>query len=326
MPSQFYGDSIFWIEVDKIRPNPYQPRHEFDQAKLKDLAESIRMYGILQPLVVTRKEIFPEGGGLVVEYELISGERRLRASKLAGLAQVPAIIRNGEEDARVKLELAIIENLQREDLNPVDRARAFERLASEFNFKHNQIAEKVGKSREYVSNSMRLLSLPADLLSSLSEGKITEGHARPLMMLNDRPEEQMTLFKEIMVKKLTVREAEGIARRIAYDKVRKKERAFDPVIVELEAKLTESLGTRVHIEQKEVGGKILIDFFSNEDLQSILRLVSANKENAALPKSEPSSESEEAPVDDRDKAQIDAPSAPEKNDDDGLYSIKNFSL
>lgn len=236
--SQFYSDSIFWIEVEKVKPNPFQPRHEFDQDRLRDLAESIRMYGVLQPLVVTRVEVVKEDGGLATEYELISGERRLRASKLAGLSQVPVIIRSSHEDARVKLELAIIENLQREDLNPVDRARAFQRLVDEFNFKHIQIAEKVGKSREYVSNSLRLLTLPEDILNALGEGKISEGHARPLMMLVDRPAEQSVLFREIMLKKLTVREAEAIARKIAYDRVRKKERAFDPEIVELEEKLT----------------------------------------------------------------------------------------
>jgi ParB family chromosome partitioning protein len=129
--SQYFNNSIFWIEIEKIVPNPYQPRREFDPHALKDLSESIRMYGLLQPLVVTRREIIKEDGGLAVQYELISGERRLRASKLAGLIQVPVIIRAGEEDARVKLELAIIENLQREDLNAVDRARSFQRLADE---------------------------------------------------------------------------------------------------------------------------------------------------------------------------------------------------
>ncbi len=280
--SQFYGDSIFWIEVEKIVPNPFQPRREFDEARLKDLAESIRMYGILQPLVVTRSEKNTPDGGLVVEYELISGERRLRASKLAGLAQVPAIIRQGAEDDKVKLELAIIENLQREDLNPVDRARAFERLANEFGFKHSQIAEKVGKSREYVSNSLRLLALPSDILDALTVGKISEGHARPLMMLVDRPEEQSTLFREIMLKKLTVREAEAIARRIAYDRVRKKERMFDPEIVEIEEKLTEALGTRVQIEKKDNGGKIHIDFFTNQDLRTLLDLMKASREGRVV--------------------------------------------
>ena len=133
MPNQMYQNSIFWIEIEKIKPNPFQPRNEFDEFKLRDLADSIKQYGILQPLVVTRREYEKEDGGLAVEYELIAGERRLRASKLAGLLQVPVIIRNGEGDDNrddlMKLELAIIENVQREDLNPVERAKAFKKLA-----------------------------------------------------------------------------------------------------------------------------------------------------------------------------------------------------
>ncbi|MEI6420366.1 MAG: ParB/RepB/Spo0J family partition protein [bacterium] len=270
---QFYNDSIFWVEVEKIKPNPFQPRREFEQTKLQDLSDSIRQYGILQPLVVTRKEYTKEDGGLAVEYELISGERRLRASKLAGLSQVPVLIRNSEENDLVKLELAIIENLQREDLNAVDRARAFQRLVDDFHFKHTQIAEKMGKSREYVSNSIRILALPSQILDALSEGKISEGHTRPLLMLSSRPEEQEVLFKEIMFKKLTVREAEAIARRVAYDKVRKKEYAIDPEIVEIEEKMAQSFGTRVKIERKENGGKVMIDFFSAEDLRDILHVL-----------------------------------------------------
>ncbi|MFA6446140.1 MAG: ParB/RepB/Spo0J family partition protein, partial [Candidatus Paceibacterota bacterium] len=144
---EFLNNAIFWVEVEKIRPNPFQPRKEFDEARLRDLADSIRMYGVLQPLVVTRKEFQKEDGGLGVEYELISGERRLRASKLAGIPQVPVLIRSSEESDRVKLELAIIENLQREDLNSVDRAHSFERLVKEFNLTHADIGRKMGKSR-----------------------------------------------------------------------------------------------------------------------------------------------------------------------------------
>lgn len=268
--SQLYSDSIFWIEVGKIKPNPYQPRKEFNQDALNALAESIRQYGVLQPLVVTRQEQPKPDGGIAVEYELIAGERRLRASKIAGVAQVPVVIRTGEDNSLMKLELAIIENLQREDLNPVDRAKAFQRFVDEFNYKHIEIAKKIGKSREYVSNSLRLLTLPEEILEALTQGKITEGHARPLMMLNDRPEEQMTLFKEALFKKLTVRDVVGIARRIAKDKVRKKDRQFDPEILKIERDLTEQLGTRVHIEQREVGGKITIDFFSDDDLKNLL--------------------------------------------------------
>lgn len=279
--SQFYNDSIFWIEVDKIQPNPYQPRKEFDQGALQALADSIRQYGVLQALVVTRKEEITADGGLTTTYELIAGERRLRASKLAGVREVPCLIKTGEENNLLKLELAIIENVQREDLNPVDRARSFQRLVDEFGFKHGQIGEKVGKSREYVSNSLRLLSLPSDILDALSQGKISEGHARPLMMLNDRPEEQSTLFKEIMFRRLTVREAETIARKIAVDKVRKKDLGFDPEVAELEKKFADSLGTRVHIERKEVGGKLTIDFFSKDDLRAILDLIGKSNPGAA---------------------------------------------
>lgn len=331
--SQFFGDSIFWIDLDKIKANPFQPRREFDEAKLRDLSESIRMYGILQPIVVTRKEVQKEDGGLAVEYELISGERRTRASRLAGLQQIPALIRSGEEDSRVKLELAIIENLQREDLNPVDRARSFARLADEFGLKHNQIAEKVGKSREYVTNTMRILALPEEILNGLGEGRISEGHTRPLLMLADRPEEQLTLYKEIVYKKLTVREAEAIARKVAVDRVRKKERMFDPTLVEMEKQFKETLGTRVHIEQTEKGGKLTIDFFSTDDLQSILALVKSKQNDVPVDmleshiqkvangevkeENKEESVSVEQAIDDRNKEE-------KKSDEEELYSIKNF--
>ena len=282
---QNYTNSIFWVETDKIKPNPYQPRREFDERALVDLADSIRQYGVLQPLVVTRNEI-EKPDGLAVEYELIAGERRLRASRIAGLPQVPVIIRSGAEDAKVKLELAIIENLQREDLNPIDRAWAFMRLHSEFGFTHAEIGKKMGKSREYVSNSLRLLALPQDIMTALAERKISEGHTRPLMMLSDRPDEQTTLFKEIVIKKLSVREAEALARGIAKDKVRKKDAAHDPQITDYEEKLAESLGTRVHIERRDVGGKIVIDYFSPDDLETILDLLKNNgtNKNAMLEK------------------------------------------
>ena len=346
--SQFYNDSIFWIDIDKIVPNPFQPRREFDEAQLQSLADSIRQYGVLQALVVTRKEVPKDDGGLAVEYELIAGERRLRASKLAGLSQVPVLIKVGdEENDLMKLELAIIENIQREDLNPVDRSRAFQRLIDEFGFKHIDIAKKVGKSREYVSNSVRLLSLPVEILEALSLGKISEGHARPLMMLGDRVEEQNTLFKEVMFRKLTVREAEAISRRIAYDKIRKKGATLDPETQELEERLTETLGTRVSIEKRENGGKILIDFFSTDDLREILELIKTNKSksptemldrhivanpippiNEFIPNyvrdqnlSEMSIEDLKS-LDDRTPEQIKS----DDNSEDEIYSIKNFSI
>lgn len=316
------SNSIFWIETDKIVPNPYQPRKEFDEKALRELADSIKQYGILQPLVATRREIEKPDGGLAVEYELISGERRLRASRLAGLSQVPVVIRTGEQSDVLKFELAIIENLQREDLNVIDRAKAFQQLAEKFNYKHIEIAAKVGKSREYVSNSIRVLALPAEIQDALIACKITEGHCRPLLMLGNKPEEQMTLYKEIVYKKLTVREAESISRHIATDKVRKKEYVMDPDILDMESKLTEKLGTRVHIEKRDFGGKVTIDFFSKDDLRSLLDMVSKGKiiipKDTTVAITETAAVAENgAPVDD---------STPDEVDDSELYSIKNFSL
>jgi len=326
---EFYNNSIFWIEVEKIKPNPFQPRKEFDEARLRDLASSIRQYGVLQPLVVTRKEIHREDGSMFTEYELISGERRLRASKLAGLTQVPAIIRTGEQTDRVKLELAIIENLQREDLNPIDRAKSFKQLVDQFSLKHTEIAEKIGKSREYVSNSLRLLMMPEEMQNALSEGRISEGHTRPLLMLIDRKEEQMVLFKEIMQKKMTVREAEGIARRIAYDKVRKKEHFFSPEIVELEEKLTEALGTRVQIEAREAGGKIHIDYFNDGDLRNILELIKKNFDEKANVASIPNAIEEGAPatLDDQNISQEEQKTLQNdvpKQEEEETYNLDNF--
>lgn len=261
-------NSIFWIEIEKIIPNPYQPRREFDEDRLRELSDSIRQYGVLQPLVVSRQETMLDDGGIKVEYELIAGERRLRASRLAGLKQVPVVVRVGD-DSRAKLELSIIENIQREDLNAVERAQSFQRLAEEFKLSWVDVGKKVGKSREYVSNTVRILMLPQDILNALLKGQISEGHTRPLLMLIDRPQEQMTLFKEMMVRKMTVREAEQIARRIAFEKVRKKDLFMTPEVVEMEEKLAETLGTRVQIEPRERGGRIWIDYFSHEELLAL---------------------------------------------------------
>ncbi len=337
--SNIYSNSIFWIDTDKIKPNPYQPRRDFDPVRLQDLSQSIKQYGVLQPLTVSRLEVEKEGGGLLTEYELIAGERRLRAAMLAGVSQVPAIIRTGDT-SMMKLELAIIENLQREDLNAVDRARAFFRLASEFKFTHSEIAKKMGKSREYVSNSLRILNLPEEILTGLSEGKLTDGHTRPLLMLIDHPEEQMVLYKEIIYRKITVREAEKLARKIAYDRIRKKEFMPDPEITELEEEFQEKLGTRVHIDRRELGGQIKIDFFSNEDLREILNLINKSnneKISSGVPpqagllekyiategeKSTNEGEVEAVPevaIDDRSKDEV-------ERDDTDLYNISNFSV
>ena len=322
--SNLLQDAIFWIETDKIKPNPFQPRRDFDVEKLGNLAESIRQYGVLQPLTVSRIEVTTDAG-MVVEYELIAGERRLRAAKIAGIATVPVVIRIGDDSMR-KLELAIIENLQREDLNPIDRARAFLRLVDEFKFTHTEIGKKVGKSREYVSNTLRLLQLPEAALIALAEGKITEGHTRPLLMLIDRPDEQLTLFKEIIYKRITVREAEGIARRIATDRARKKTELPDAETAELERTLQEALGTRVKIEKKNVGGQIRIDFFSQNDLRSILEMVKSLRATGQgsmldnfIGTEGTNLITQDTPIDDRSIEE-------KKEDDTDLYNIQKFSI
>ena len=262
-------ESVFWIELDRIVPNPYQPRREFEPEALKDLAESIREYGVLQPIVVTRKEKIGSDAGsrLAVEYELLAGERRLRAAKLIGLAQIPVIIRDNTSN-KVKLELALVENLQREDLNPMEKARAFKKLIDEFGMLQREIAEKIGKSREVVANTLRLLTLPGDMQQAVAEGKISEGHTRPLLMLTDHPEDQKQLYANILTSNLSVREAEKAARNIAVERARA---ALDPETKTLQQKMENALGTRVHIERKAKGnsGKILIEFFSEEELRAI---------------------------------------------------------
>ena len=324
--SRFYNDSIFWVELDKIKPNPFQPRRDFDETQLKSLADSIRQYGVLQALVVTRNELEKEGGGLGVEYELVAGERRLRAARLAGLAQVPVLIRTGEETDLMKLELAIIENIQREDLSPVDRARAFDRLHKEFNFKHHEIGKKVGKSREFVSNSLRILSLPEYIINALSENKITEGHTRPLMMLVDRPQEQEMLFKEIVFKKLNGREAESIARHIAVERARK---LIDQELIDIEGLFKEKLGTRVRIEKKEEGGRVTIDFFNKDDLRALLERIVADGEVMTAPTLEEVGVPTENVGKEEKILAEDLPAQagePKREDDESLYSVTNFSI
>lgn len=330
LPTKY--DSVYWVEVDKIEPNPYQPRKEFDEEKLKSLAESIRQYGILQPLTVTRKDVERPDGGIGSRYELIAGERRLRASKLLGLREVPVVIRVGEETDSMKLQLAIIENLQREDLNAIDRAKALAQLANEFGLSHAEIAAKMGRSREFVSNSIRLLQLPEEIQKAVLDRDLTEGHARALLMLSDRPEEQKTLFKEIVLKKTSVRITEQLVRRIATDKIRKHDKTAE--MMELEKSLTETLGTRVVIQNSQQGaGRLYIEFFSQEDLSHIVA--------ALAEKHEPEGEAAaEAPVMAADALAPDAASgapAPEAapapaaspapaQPEEELYSVKNFSV
>src|SRR3989339_190092 len=341
-----YNQSIFMIEVDKIKPNPFQPRQEFNEDRLRDLSDSIRQYGVLQPLVVTRKEVEREDG-LFTEYELIAGERRLRASRLAGLTLVPAIIRSGEHADKMKLEMAIVENLQREDLNAVDRAQSFGRLAREFNLKHTEIAKRVGKSREYVANTIRILNLPQEILDALVAGKINEGHTRPILMLIDRPAEQASLFQEIMLKRLTVREAESLARRVAFERVRNRENQLSPEVAEMEIKLTERVGTRGRVEKRSgaQSGRVMIDFFSPEDLTKILaaiddgsvndsqvKITGLNSDQDVIGQTSEMTEitnGENLGIESEEE-KIDAPASPveepDTQDPDDLYLIRNFSL
>lgn len=320
-------DSVYWIEVERIVPNPYQPRKEFDETALKSLAESIRQYGILQPLTVTRKEIEKPDGGIQSTYELIAGERRLRASKLIGLREVPVVIRAGEQTDKMKLELAIIENLQREDLNAIDRATALKQLAETFALSHVEIAAKVGRSREFVSNSIRLLALPESIRQAVVDREISEGHARALLMLSDRPTEQDTLFREIVLKKSSVRMVEQLARRIATDKIRKHDKTEE--VRELEKSLTETLGTRVFIENRPNGGRVLIEFFSPEDLSHIAAILAERKEIESTAPTQISDASAEdsstgVALEGEHLPEEQPEPIPEDTKEDDLYSISNF--
>jgi len=267
-------ESVFWLELDRIKPNPFQPRREFDETALKELADSIKEYGVLQPIVVMRTQNdFTQGP---VIYELLAGERRLRAAKIAGISQIPVVIRQ-EPSSKIKLEIALVENLQREDLNPIEKAIAFKRLMDEFGLLQREVGIKVGKSRESVANTMRLLTLPEEMQNAVASGTISEGHTRPLLMLMEHKDEQKALYEDIIVKKISVREAEIVSRNIATERAR----AFlDPAMKNLQQKAENALGTRVRIEKKGVKGKISIDFFSEEELHSILNKIVPIKQDS----------------------------------------------
>jgi ParB family chromosome partitioning protein len=214
--NSFKKESVFLIDIGQIKPNPYQPRRDFDVEGLKELADSIRVYGILQPLVVTKvEEDVPTGRS--VSYELIAGERRLRAAKMANLPSVPVVVRTSTP--KEKLEASLIENLQRNDLGAVEEARAFKQLYDEFGIKQKQIALRIGKSESYVANTMRILALPQNMQKALGQGKISEGHTRPLLALQNTPEQEK-LFKEIQERGLNVRQAETRGRELGSGKPR----------------------------------------------------------------------------------------------------------
>ncbi len=262
-------DPIFHIEVDKIKPNPFQPRRHFDEEALKELASSIQEYGILHPLVVTKVET-PSEFGTSVEYQLISGERRLMASKLVGLERVPAIVRVAPTD-RERLELAIVENIQRENLNPIETARAYAKLQDQFGLTQREIAVRVGKSREVVANAIRLLNLPSPVQDAVSRGQINESQGRLLLMLPDLREQQ-GLFDDLMRENLSVRELRNriMTRRNASLVMSDVVVSTDPETSRVEEQLREVLGTKVKLQKEGEGGKLTINFYSKEELEAII--------------------------------------------------------
>ncbi|MFH1207089.1 MAG: ParB/RepB/Spo0J family partition protein [Patescibacteria group bacterium] len=247
------------LPIHEIQPNPHQPRKNFDRSALEDLMNSIKIHGIIQPLVVIRAR-----GG----YQLIAGERRLRASKLLGLKKVPAVIRSATEQE--KLELAIVENVQRQSLNPIERAHGFQRLIDEFNLTQDEVGKKVGQNRVTVTNSLRLLTLPGDMQQALAEGKLTEGHAKALLGVETAAAREC-LFQEILKSGLSVRVAESQARRVS---VRQhSRRSKDPNILEKEDALQAALGTKVEIRRKGKRGTITVHYYSAEEFQAIVRKI-----------------------------------------------------
>ncbi len=266
------NDSVFWIETEKIKPNPFQPRREFAADALQELASSIREHGVLQPILVTKREV-ETPRGLEVTYQLIAGERRWRAAQMAGLSQIPAVIRRGMPDDRIKLELALIENVQREDLNALERARAFKQLIDEFHLVQREVGLRIGKSREFVANSLRLLTLPEDILSALQTGAISEGHARAILMAGDEADRQFEVYRGILSDGLNVREAENKARQVSGKTIVPRKRAGqtqDPIMRQWQERLQERLGTRVQLQKMGERGKIVVEFFSEEELKGIL--------------------------------------------------------
>lgn len=259
-------ETVFYIETSKIKFNPSQPRQNFDEAGLEELANSILKHGILQPLVVSKIEKETELGKKV-EYQLIAGERRLRAAKKIGMLEVPVIIK--ETDDKSRLEIALIENIQRKDLNPLEKAEAFEKLQRDYGFTHQKIAEQIGKSREYITNLLRLLSLPTDIKQAIRENKITEGHARAIISLKD-PIKQKELFFQILNNKISVRDTEDLVKK---HKKSIRPKILSPYLKELIDKLEDKLGTKVDLILKSKGGKIMIDFYSNEDLENIINKI-----------------------------------------------------
>lgn len=252
------------VKLSMVEPNREQPRKNFDEDSLQELADSIRQFGLLQPILVQDKKSY---------YEIIAGERRWRAAKLAGLKEVPVIIRNLTDQEVV--EISLIENIQRENLNPIEEALAYKRLLNEFNLKQDEVAERVSKSRTAVTNSMRLLKLDERVQQMVIDDMLSTGHARALLGIED-PELQYTTAAKVFDEKLSVREVEKLVKKIQQGKAEKKkeETIHDFIYTDLEEKMKEAVGTKVSIRQNAKGkGKIEIEYYSREDLERIIDII-----------------------------------------------------
>lgn len=253
------GAKLVDVPVKNIRPNPKQPREDFGYQDLEDLINSIKEHGIIQPLIVTRVD--------GENYELIAGERRYRAAKFLNLRTVPAIVRTARDQE--KLELALIENIQRKNLNPIEEGRAYQRLMDEFNLTQEEVAVRVGKSRPVIANTLRLLNLPEEILQALRSGKIKESHGRTLLSLPDK-KSQLKYFSRILKNEMTVRDTENAVRKIKG--VRQKN--VDPALAAKEELLRGVFGTKVEIKKRGSKGQIVIYFYSDEEYGDIIRKIS----------------------------------------------------
>ncbi len=261
---------ILDVPVDQISPNPHQPRHTIDQAKLRELADSILEHGLIQPLIVTKSG--------AEEYQLIAGERRWRASRLAGLSSVPVIIK--ESSPQQMLELAIVENIQRADLNPLEEAAAYAQLMDEFGLTQEAVSERLGKSRTAVANTVRLLNLPDIAKEALAEGKITEGHARSLLSLK-KEREQLRALDRVIKQSLNVRQTESLVRQLlAGDEAKPKRPTLSPHDKSLLNRFQSKLGTKVELSRSdEDQGRLVIHFYSQEELQAIFDAILGEDES-----------------------------------------------
>lgn len=259
---EFGADEVIQMEVVRISPNPDQPRKQFDESSLKELAASIEQFGILQPLVVTKIE--------QNKYSIIAGERRFRASRIAGLNKVPVIVRSASE--LEKLELALIENVQREDLTPLDQAVSIQRLHDQFSMSYEAISKKLGKAYSTVANIVRLLQLPDTMKDALKEGKITEGHARALLSLQSDETNQKALFDLILSKHLSVRQAEQYVVASRTERPT-REKGLQRTVNETgqTKELTKRLGVKVQVNYMAKGGKLTLRFGSDEELQKLIK-------------------------------------------------------